>query len=374
MRRTCLAIGLLSLLGPGEARADLQDDLASFAQAYAPRFGEVRFVDDDIAGCGEAHALDSAALRDPATGPVVLDHGDVRENAIVLIHGLSDSPFFLCALARALFEAGANVVLPLLTGHGRVQPSAEAHVPELAERWKVDAEAALAFAERRGKRVSVGGLSTGGLLAVWLWAQTPDRIDGGLLLFSGAFDFERRLKLAAACAGTAMERQNNVLRRWCNNRLVAMTQSADEEATWNRTSPYRDLLTDYGALQLGLLRRSTLQALDGRRFDPPLLIAHSIHDDATPIAGVDALAARHEAPALVERFTIDDVREANCLPVTDDCTMATPPEHGCGLPHASVVLAAPLRAKSADAPVCEPANPVFEEMAAAAVAFIDRLP
>ncbi len=375
MRRLALLAALLfAPLAPAGAEP-FEAALRDFAATHAGDLGAAAFTAGPVAGCGEAWHLDSSALADPASGPLVLDHGEPRADVVVLFHGLSDSPFFMCGLARAFFAAGANVVLPLLTGHGLADPLPTAHAPELAERWKADAEAALAFAETRGARVSTGGLSTGGVLAVWLERRQPRRVDGGVFLFSAAFDFARRLQLAASCSGTVAERARNPLRRWCRAVLVPLVQAAERGATWRGRNPFRMRFSEYGALELGLLRRATLQALAERPLEAPLFIAHSAADTVAPIAGVDRLAATHAAPARITRFVVDDERGANCRELASDCERPaglTPP---CGVPHAGLVLAEPIRPDgAAEGPICEVANPEFGTMAAAAVAFLNDLP
>ena len=45
------------------------------------------------------------------------------DRSIVLIHGLTDSPHFMCAIGRRFLQKGFNVVLPLLSGHGLKSPA-----------------------------------------------------------------------------------------------------------------------------------------------------------------------------------------------------------------------------------------------------------
>jgi hypothetical protein len=118
-----------------------------------------------------------------------------------------------------------------------------------------------------------------------------------------------------------------------------------------------------------------LQLLAGEPLDAPLFAAHSRADRVAPIAGIDRLIATHAAPERIERVTLDDRRPANCRVLESDCVRpaaATPP---CGVTHASVVLAAPIRPDGAPSgPICEAANPRFDEMARAAVRFLADLP
>lgn len=374
IRLSPLFVAFTLAVSPATA-ASLDDALADLAASYAPRLGAGAFVRGEVRGCGRAWRHTSEALAAPETGPLVLDHGAPTENVVVLFHGLSDSPFFLCAVARELHAEGANVILPLLTGHGLAEPLPDAHSEDLSSRWMADAEAALDFAATRGARVSAGGLSTGGVLAVWLWSRAPATVDGGLLLFSAAFDFVTRLKLAAGCAGTPAERRRSMLRRWCYGALSGWARRGETGGAWRWQNTYRQRLSEYGALHLGILRRATLEALAEQPLTAPLFIAHSVADTVAPIRGVDALVVAHAGDGEVVRVTVDDTRRANCRDLLSDCITPAPVPAACGIPHASVVLAESVRPEGArEGAVCEPANPQFARMIAQAKAFIASLP
>lgn len=349
-------------------------ELEAYAQTYEPRLPGLAFVDGNLPDCGRVWHADDDRLHAPATGPMVMDHGEVRDDVVILFHGLSDSPWFLCAIARAFFDAGANVVMPLSSGHGLATPLPGAYAPDLAERWKEDALNTFAFASTRGRRISAGGLSTGGLLAVWLWEETR-ALNGGIFLFSAAFDFHPMLRIAAGCVGTVAERQNNVLRRWCHSALSAGVKWAERDVIWHGRNPYRQYFSLYGAMELGVLRRTVLGLLGDRPFDPPLFIAHSIDDTTAPIRGVQYLAAAHTGPLEVAWFPIDDVGEAQCPTLGRDCDTPLEPQTACPVPHASVPLLTPVYQDAvAGGPICEPANPTFPQMIQAMLDFFKNLP
>jgi alpha-beta hydrolase superfamily lysophospholipase len=372
-----LLVLLLLLLAPGARAADFAEGLDRLEAHYAERLAEAAFtpVPEAVEGCGDARFLRTDALRRPATGPLVYDHGEVRDDAVVLFHGLSDSPWFMCGIAQRLFDAGANVVVALLTGHGRTEPFPEVHRDDLIRAWEEDARAALAFARTRGNRVSVGGMSLGGVLAVRAWTLEPEAVTGGLMLFSAAFDFSPGLRLAARCVGTAEERAAwwTIGRRACHALLANGTRWWERDVAWTAGNPYRNFFSAYAALKLGELRRTTLAALDARPLDVPMLVAHSVADTVSPIAGVDALAAGHLRPDRVLRVTIDDERPENCRVLLSDCVRPAPVVAACGVPHASLTLPAPIRQARTGA-VCEVANPRFSTVADAAVAFVGSLP
>ena len=89
-----------------------------------------------------------------------------RRGAAVLIHGLTDAPYSMLALARRLHARGIHVVVVRLPGHGTV-PAGQLQVS--LEDWR----AAVRIAARHAASLAtpdqpfyVGGYSTGGTLAL----------------------------------------------------------------------------------------------------------------------------------------------------------------------------------------------------------------
>ena len=124
--------------------------------------------------------------RDAESSPYVLSHGHRTPYSIVLIHGLSDSPYYTRALGQVFYDHGWNVVGILLSGHGTT-PGDLVHV-RLGD-WEDDAACGYRAAAELGHRVAIGGFSTGGALAIEA-ALPPGRFPlAGLFLFSPALDF-----------------------------------------------------------------------------------------------------------------------------------------------------------------------------------------
>ena len=61
--------------------------------------------------CQEFLKLDQTEIR-PLCEPKILTHGEKTSNAIVLIHGLSDSPLSMAAIGQKFYAMGFNVLLP----------------------------------------------------------------------------------------------------------------------------------------------------------------------------------------------------------------------------------------------------------------------
>lgn len=121
----------------------------------------------------------------PLCHPQKRVHPDGSGRAIILIHGLTDSPYSMLAIGNYFFhELGYDVYLPLLQCHGLKDANGMRGV-EL-EAWKKNVQFAIDTAIEGGRRVSIGGLSTGGALAFYFIAQ-DHRLRGELYLFSAAF-------------------------------------------------------------------------------------------------------------------------------------------------------------------------------------------
>jgi len=121
----------------------------------------------------------------PLCHPKKLIHPHGSEKAIVLVHGLTDSPYSMMAIAEYFHrELGYDVYLPLLQNHGLKNGNGMRGV-KLAS-WKDNVRFAIDSAVQGGRRVSIGGLSTGGALA-FHFAATDPKLEGELYLFSAAF-------------------------------------------------------------------------------------------------------------------------------------------------------------------------------------------
>ena len=110
----------------------------------------------------------------------------------LLVHGLSDSPYFYRDIAQVLFRQGINVVAIRLTGHG----SAQHHLIETSrQHWFADVRWGMERAKFYGHHLLLGGMSLGGALVV-REALEDDRNIAGLLLFSPALAMPWQFRLA----------------------------------------------------------------------------------------------------------------------------------------------------------------------------------
>ena len=229
----------------------------------------------------------SNALRNEGNAPFILHHPSSTKVA-VLIHGLSDSPFFMREIANTLFEEGYSVIVPLLPGHGKREADDDMSDWNIAERWQSHIDNVLALADEMGDTLIVGGFSTGGALAVEHYLGGNENIDG-LMLFSGA--------LALSDNAEGMSRIWGI-------KLLAQIIDGTYETHGPNPYKYPDVAGFAGLELMDLINTIRDKLEEGAQIDVPLFVAHSQADATTPIHGVERLIKSSKGPNTF--FVIDE--------------------------------------------------------------------
>jgi esterase/lipase len=256
------------------------------------------------------------------------DDGNPR-NAIVLVHGLTDSPYFMKDIGEYFCsKMGFDVYIPLLRAHGLKNPQ-DMKDASLKE-WRRDVRFAVNKARESGGQVSIGGLSTGGTLSVELALNDEQSINGGVFLFSAALGL-------ATSAGNLAE----ILLR---TPLANIFDHIDRSSLINNSAsgnPYRYSKMDIGgARELSKLIKELDLLTDRDVLNQPLFAAHSEADTTAAIDEIEELVdrsyARHQR---AEMFRIGK---------------------NFAIPHASVGLKNSVL--SSNKSPLEPSNPFFDQM------------
>jgi pimeloyl-ACP methyl ester carboxylesterase len=202
--------------------------------------------------------------------------------AIVLVHGLTDSPYFMSAIGDFFHNIlGYNVYMPLLHCHGLRKPKGMEGVK--LEEWKANVSFAIESAASKAEQINIGGLSTGGTLSFYMAAINP-RINGTLYLFSAALD------LAGGPLGLIGEVKERLL-------LTFLADVLDNNKPLIGENPYRYCRMDMdGAQELARLIKETDAIIDGYSQKNPfplrVFAAHSECDTTADIAGIERLEKR----------------------------------------------------------------------------------
>ncbi|MBP7241639.1 alpha/beta fold hydrolase [Amaricoccus sp.] len=118
-------------------------------------------------------AADPTPLN-PLCHPRLLDHGERRPVAVVLLHGVSSCPQAFVDLAPALFARGHNVIAPRMPQNGYADRATDALARMTAGELRAWGDAAVDVAAGLGDEVVVLGISAGGTVAAWTAANRPE--------------------------------------------------------------------------------------------------------------------------------------------------------------------------------------------------------
>lgn len=139
---------------------------------------------------------------------LIFVHGSKTPRAIVLIHGLTNSPRQFRELGQQFYERGYNVIVPRLPEHG-LEPADISHLKTLtAEKYRDYADRAIDIAQGLGDSVFVIGLSAGGNVAAWIAQHRYDVTR--VIVIAPAITIARIPGLLDAPAMNLMERLPNV--------------------------------------------------------------------------------------------------------------------------------------------------------------------
>ncbi len=106
------------------------------------------------------------------------------EIGVLVIHGFTSTTSAMLGLAKKHAEAGFNVELPCLAGHGTKWEDLN-KISYLD--WVEDLETALTKLKKRSKKIFITGLSLGGGLALYLAGKHPEL--SGIILINNACVF-----------------------------------------------------------------------------------------------------------------------------------------------------------------------------------------
>ncbi|MBW4663232.1 MAG: alpha/beta hydrolase [Chroococcus sp. CMT-3BRIN-NPC107] len=317
--------------------------------------------------------FDNDAIR-AGNYPEIMYHGKPRKNAIVLVHGLTDSPYFMKAIAKRFHAMGFNVLLPLLPGHGLKIPDTQIDTVTFTE-WLEEVNFAVNCAKSLGEQVSIGGLSAGGNLATYKTITDKQSINGALFLFAAALDIHdpienvlridsflkvasyiqvNRNKDVADLVKEALIKKDSIKKGLKKIVVPANLQKKSQDVWAIGNNPYRYVeMTLNGAGQLANLIKRTEDLYKGRDkysdIIQPVFAAHSEADIAAGIGEIELLLKNHpHCEEKTEFFRI---------------------EKSLNVAHPSIVLEEDIKVGEE---ILEKRNPVFNEMMNCVEAFVTK--
>lgn len=147
---------------------------------FDSRANPARSYDDALARLGALQARDDDRIN-PKARTHLRSHGHKTENSAVLLHGLTNCPAQFLQLGELFFERGYNVLIPRLPRHGLLDRLTDELSGLTAQELVTATDEAIDIAAGLGERVTVAGLSMGGVLAGWA-AQVRRDVDRAVLI------------------------------------------------------------------------------------------------------------------------------------------------------------------------------------------------
>ena len=121
---------------------------------------------------------------DPGSHTILLTHGAKTAKAIIFAHGYASSPSPFKEIAAQFYERGYNVLVMAMPFHGLADRMNTKHAKLRAEDFMRYGDEVVDIARGLGERVTMAGISCGGLITGWAAQQRPD-VDLAVLISPG---------------------------------------------------------------------------------------------------------------------------------------------------------------------------------------------
>ncbi|MEJ6476512.1 alpha/beta hydrolase [Pseudoalteromonas piscicida] len=218
--------------------------------------------------------------------PFTLEH-DNQEKAILLIHGLTDSPFTFHYLAANLYEHGYNVRTVLLPGHATA-PSDLTEVD--IDDWQTHIDFAIAQTSQDFKQFSVLGYSTGAALALTsIDKQKPNNLTS----------------LALISPATEPHNKNAWLAKWVD--YIPFVNWIDEDADLDfakyESFPWHGATLAHQAM-------APLQSLQGLP-EVPIFVSYSDVDTTIDNRATAKLLTKWQPQAALTQLVYSEIDDSN---------------------------------------------------------------
>jgi len=252
-------------------------EIVSLVEHYKKRLGKINLsFSEQKSGTEQTIDFLSPALK-KGNHPRIFYHGKTTPDVIILTHGLSDSPYYVKDIGRKFFKAGCNVILILLPGHGLVKIGVKMEEEKLKRKWSKELDMAVSVSKTLGKRISLGGFSTGACLSLNKALRDPKLISGGLFFFSAALD------LGYMAHGSNYFPFAHTIARYTDGELKSIG-----------SNPYRyPYINNAAGLEVVRLIDETWKRLTDKKIDQPVFIAHSVHDTRVSFGGIQTFMSTH---------------------------------------------------------------------------------
>ncbi|MDA8693029.1 alpha/beta hydrolase [Saprospiraceae bacterium] len=276
--------------------------ISLFQKHYANSFSDASIHYLDAENKNKRQICISSPDIKPGNEPKMYLHPTQANHTIILSHGLSDSPYYMHAIADAFFNTGTNVILPLIPGHGLKDPDKAMEDFELDTKWRLEIDVICDVASKMTSVISLGGFSSGGALSYNKVLREPGIINGGLFLFAASIDVRLIKQLG----------QSKFIER--------ITMLTDGKVVGYGMDPYKyPKMPLFAAMELGQIINQNRELEKDNKITQPVFAAHSINDITAKLDAIELLLKEHAHNGIL--FTMSNGMAHAELPLKDDITL-----------------------------------------------------
>jgi esterase/lipase len=154
--------------------------MANVTQHLAPAAKPAATYEEAVGRITALQAKDGPDVRDDSKTRF-WSQGKTAEHVLIYYHGYTNAPPQFKILGEELCQKGYNVLVPRLPYHGLKDPLTTAQSKMTAEQMAALTQETVDIAQGLGKKVTIAGLSAGGVMAAWA-AQFRADVDLGVVI------------------------------------------------------------------------------------------------------------------------------------------------------------------------------------------------
>ncbi len=133
-------------------------------------------------------AAEASLDLNPVCQTKFLTHGEETDHTILFVHGYTNCPQQFAELGKRFYDLGYNVLIARMPHHGLADRMTDEQANLKAEELVTYTDEVVDIAQGLGRRVIIGGISLGGVMAGWAGQNRSD-VDLAVVISPG-FSFE----------------------------------------------------------------------------------------------------------------------------------------------------------------------------------------
>lgn len=219
--------------------------------------------------------------------------GQLKEQVVILIHGFMASPFEVKEVATRLNSLGYSVYMPLLYGFGGNGQAANAGKLSL---WREQIQSTVKKLSRCYKKISIGGISLGGALALDYVVNNKSENISSLILLSPYFDVSQSIAKSLIDPLLILKKSVDL------STLYSLSRSSDLTEVIKNQSFYSDIMPFFALKEIFALSEELKYKKSIRKKSMPVLVVISEYDMTINLASAVETPQKHFSD--ISYFTI----------------------------------------------------------------------